>query len=132
MPSLPLLLLVLIASSISYRDLTTPSKLKAFYDCGGRSHSGDRVHLHVPAARLLAAPKIAETPAGQRLLVFKNETVPLLVAPGSVYYRKLKDRVDPGDRVCVKGKVSQQPLAGKGRCAIFVHTLKKAPEGSSD
>jgi len=128
---IPILLLALAAPAhgeVSYRSLTRPKDEAAFYKCGGRSHRGKRVHLHVPAGRLRGKPKrIVHGARGGRLLLFENRSVPLVVSPGNVYFRKILQRTGPGDRICVKGTVQTEPLGGKGRHAIFIHTLKTAP-----
>ena len=125
------LLLALAApapSEVSYRSLTKPQDEAAFYKSGGRSHRNRRVHLHVPAARLHAKPKqILRTSKGGRLFLFANRSVPLVVFPQNIYFRKILQRTGPGDRICVKGTVRSEPLGGEGRYSIFVKTLKKAP-----
>ncbi len=115
-------------SGVSYTKLTDPTVERAFYAACGKHHLGDRVHLHVTANTLLAGPdEEVRTPRGGKLALYRNKTVPLVVDPGSVYLRKILQRSDSGDHVCVKGDVRKDPSAGGERCAVFVHTLKKAP-----
>ncbi len=118
-------------SGVSYSKLTDPAIERAFYASQGKDHRGDRVHLHVKASTLLGDPESeVKTPRGGRLLRFRNKSVPLIVAPGNTYYRKILQRTDRGDRICVKGEVRADPGAAGDRLAIWVHTLKTAPASS--
>lgn len=123
---LPFLLLGGIGRTVSYKKLTDPKDEQAFYRCGGSSHRGSRVHIHVPAARIHAkADRMVLDRHGRKALVYRNRSVPLIVAPGNVYLGKAKQRTVPGDMLCVKGEVGAEPMGGKGRFAIFVHTIKE-------
>ena len=126
----PVLLFGGIGRTVSYKKLTAPKVESAFYRCGGKSMAGKRVHIHVPAARIHAKPdRIVSSRKGHRRLVFKNRSVPLVVSPGDVYYRKALQRTTSGDMLCVKGTVKRAPLGGAGEYAIHVHTIKEAPGG---
>jgi hypothetical protein len=119
------------ASPVSYRSIVDAADAKAFYAEGGKGRLHQRLHLHVPAATLLArADGVADTKWG-RMLVLKNRSVPLLVSPGDVYFRKIRQRVESGDTVCVKGVVKPDPRGDVGRCVIYVHQLKKADDADA-
>lgn len=111
---------------VSYRSLTKKEEEAAFYADGGRRFRNKRVHLHVPAARFLAKPTPVQTKDGRRILVLKNKSVPLVVSPRNVYVRKIRDRVDGSDRVCVKGTILPHPDGEPGKYALWVHSVKKA------
>ena len=112
----------------SYLSLKKKEDETAFYRCGGRSHRNRRVHLHVPASVIRKKPqKIRTSRSGGRVLLFANRSVPLVIRPKNIYFRKILQRAKSSDQICVKGTVGAEPLAGPGRHAIFVKTLKKAP-----
>ncbi len=115
-----------LQGDVSYRSLTKKEEESAFYTDGGRRFLGKRVHLHVPAARFLAKATAVQTKDGRRVLVLKNKNIPLVVHPRNVYVRKVRDRVDGSDRVCVKGTVLPHPSGEPGRYALWVNTAKKA------
>ncbi|MFH0946119.1 MAG: hypothetical protein V2A76_13045 [Planctomycetota bacterium] len=112
----------------SYRSLTKKEDETAFYRSGGRSHQNRRVHLHVPARTIHGKPqKILTSRTGGRVLLFANRSVPLVIHPQNIYFRKILQRTSGSDQICVKGTVGAEPMGGPGRYAIFVQTLKKAP-----
>ncbi|MBI4880140.1 MAG: hypothetical protein HY812_10855 [Planctomycetes bacterium] len=134
MKFVPLLLALLAlhsapaAAGVSYRSVTSEKDAAAFYRSGGRSFLNQRVHLHVPASCFHKKPaRIVQSKGGGQYHVFENRSVPLIVSPRNVYFRKILQRSGKGDTVCVKGIVRNEPLSGKGRFAVFVTTLKKAP-----
>ncbi|MFG0319346.1 MAG: hypothetical protein ACF8XB_18900, partial [Planctomycetota bacterium JB042] len=121
MPWSRLILLAAVAAfaptadaDVSYRSLTSKEKERAFYAEGGRRWKHRRVHLHVPAARLLAKAEKVKRRRGGTVLVFDNRTVPLVVNPKSVYFRKMLQRARRGGHVCVKGTVLDDPRGGSG------------------
>ncbi len=130
-----LLLLVLFVSlsapagaGVSYRSLTREKEAAEFYRSGGRAFLNQRVHLHVPASCFHKKPsRTVPSKGGGHYHVYENRTVPLIVSPRNIYLRKIVQRAGQGDLVCVKGIVRSEPLSGKGRFAVFVTTLKKAP-----
>jgi hypothetical protein len=122
------LLLVPLAtpSGVSYRSLTAPEEAREFFATGGRAWRFERVHIHLPASVLHAEPmKVVPTKNGGKCLLYRNRSVPLVVDPGNVYVRKIRQRTAHGDTICVKGTVNREPLGGKDRYALFVHTVKK-------
>jgi hypothetical protein len=114
-------------ADVSYRSLTTKEKADAFYAEGGRRYRNRRVHLHVPASKLLGKGERVLRQRGGAVLLFDHRTVPLVVNPQSVYFRKMRQRARPGGNVCVKGCVLPDPRGGSGRLALWVNTLKRAP-----
>lgn len=117
--------------SLSYRNLTHEETSREFYRSAAQDYEGKRVHVHVPAHRILGVPKrTAPGRAGGTLYVFENQSVPLVVDPRSVYYRKIVERVRKGERVCVKGEVKKEPKGGKDRLALWVHSVKRAHDGA--
>lgn len=114
-------------ADVSYRSLTAKKKADAFYADGGRRYRNRRVHIHVPAARLLGTGEKVSRPRGGSVLLFAHRTVPVVVNPKSVYFRKMRQRARRGGNVCVKGCVRSDPRGGSGRLAIWVDTLKRAP-----
>ncbi len=127
---LALFLAALLASNgttLSYRNLTSPESAQALYRSGGASNKAQRVHVHVPATRILAKPsRIAKTKLGQEVWILENQSVPLVVAPDSVYFQKILARAEKGERVCIKGEIKDEPAGGKDRLALFVHQVKRA------
>ncbi|MBL8768445.1 MAG: hypothetical protein JNL94_13810 [Planctomycetes bacterium] len=119
------------AAPVSYRSLVDPAAAKAFYADGGASRLHQRVHVHVPAERVLARAEAVVDTAWGRMLVIRNRSVPLLVSPGDVYFRKIRQRVVAGDTVCVKGVVKPDPRGQPGRSALYVHQLKKADDADA-
>jgi hypothetical protein len=115
---------------VSYRSLVDPAAAKAFYADGGIHRLHQRVHVHVPAERVLARSDAVVDTAWGRMLVLRNRSVPLLVSPGDVYFRKIRQRVDAGDTVCVKGVVKPDPRGLAGRAVLYVHQLKKADDAA--
>lgn len=114
-------------AGVSYRRLKG-DKETAFYQSGGRTHRNQRVHLHVQAQRLLGKPeKIIPLRRGGRLLRFKNRSVPLLLSPRNIYFRKILQRAKPGSTLCVKGTVRAAPMASPGDLALYVKVVKTAP-----
>lgn len=114
-------------ADVSYRSLTAEKKEEAFYADGGRRWTNRRVHVHVPAAKLLAKGERVKLPRGGVVLLFEHRTVPVVVNPKSVYFRKMLQRAKRGGDVCVKGTVLADPRGGSGRRALWAHTLKRAP-----
>ncbi|MBK6939962.1 MAG: hypothetical protein IPH13_07120 [Planctomycetes bacterium] len=121
-------LATMAAAPVSYRSIVDPAAAKAFYADGGASRLHQRVHLHVPAERVLARAETVVDTAWGRMVVLRNRSVPLLVAPGDVYFRKIRQRVNSGDTVCVKGVVKPDPRGTPGRTVLYVHQLKKADD----
>lgn len=121
-------LATMAAAPVSYRSLVDPAAAKAFYADGGASRLHQRVHLHVPAERVLARPETVVDTRWGRMVVLRNRSVPLLVSPDDVYYRKIRQRVSSGDTVCVKGVVKPDPRGTPGRAVLYVHQLKKADD----
>lgn len=112
--------------SLSYRNLSRDDLAREFYREAASGWEGKLVHLHVPAKRVLGTPtRIVPNPRGGKLYVFENQSVPLVVDSGSIYYRKILDRVTLTERVCVKGVVKKEPAGGKDRLALWIHTLKR-------
>lgn len=119
-------------ATVSYRSLTDAGAEAAFYRSGGRDFLNQRVHLHVPAARLCGTPEQAVlTASAGRKLVFKNKSVPIVVDPGNVYFRKAVQRAAGKGLLCVKGVVRSDPNGAAGRTALYLHTVKTAPASES-
>jgi len=116
------------AQEVSYRRITMKEKLKKFYCSGGRAYLGKYVHLLVPADRFRKEPQEVKGEEGERLLVFANQSVPLLVNPANLYHRRLMKKLDWQKKrihtVSVFGKVVRPSFDVKGRCHIRVHKVK--------
>lgn len=113
--------------TLSYRNLTAREPSLAFYRSAGRSYKNQRVHVHAAAARLLGKPsRIVTSGTGAKLYVFENQSVPIVVSPHDVYFRKILERTKVGDRICVRGIVRTEPKGGKDRLALYAHTIKRA------
>lgn len=137
MPVLVSLLLVLLAAipggkALSYRSLTREDAARDFYREAGSGWKGKLVHVHVPAKRILGSPsRLVPKRGGGHLHVYENQSVPLVVDPDSIYFKKIRDRVIAGDRVCVKGEVKPEPTGGKNRLALWVHKLKRGHDAAT-
>jgi len=117
---------VTATSSVSYLNLTDKRDAREFFASGGKTHRFDRVHLHLSASVVHARPmKVIRNRRGHKRYLFRNRSVPLVVQPGNVYVRKIRQRTRPGDSICVKGTVNREPQGGKDRYALFVHSVKK-------
>jgi hypothetical protein len=115
------------SQSLSYRNLTGQEESRAFFRNAAHGYDGKLVHVHVSAKRIHGDPaRIARTSKGARVFVFENQSVPLVIHPTSTYYRKILERTAPSERVCVKGEIRAEPVGGKDRLALWVHSVKRA------
>lgn len=120
--------LLVPGGSVSYRSLVEPDLAKAFYSEGGKPYRNQRVHLHVPASRLLDECERTASVGVTKWVVFANKSVPIVASPTNVYLRKIRDRAERGDTLCIKGIVNTEPHGGKDRLALWLHTVKKADD----
>jgi len=115
------------SGDVSFRSLTKKDDAARFYARGGRGFEGRRIHIHVPANNVLAKGTSVRRPKGGRVVRFENRSVPLVVNPKNVYFRKILQRAKAGQNVCIKGTVRRDPAGGGGRLALWIHTIKRAP-----
>lgn len=113
---------------ISYRRITMKNKLKKFYQDGGRKYYGKLVHIYIPAGVFKKEPKIMKGKRGNLLLCFKNKSVPIIVSPKNLYYkrlmRKLGRKNNRIETISVYGKIIRPSWDVKGRCHLKVFKLK--------
>lgn len=116
------------AEELSYRRITMKDKLRKFYQTGGKSYYGKRVHILVSADVFRREHKIVQDPKGRPLYLFKNKTVPILVRPSNLYYkrllRKLAWQKKKIQTVSVFAKLIRPSWDLKGRNHLFVYKLK--------
>lgn len=116
---------------LTYRRITMASRLRAFYREGGRAYLGQRVHLLVPGAVFEGKPIRVTRPDGRSWYDFPNRTVPILVSPRNLYYRRLRRLLSAARRrhrpirtVSLFGRVIRPSWDLKGRCHILFEKAK--------
>ena len=124
LPSLVLLVLALIPPSATNRSILSEKKLKEFYATGGKGYVNCNVHIHLDASILRKKPKNTRLPGGRILLQYKNGSIPILVNPRNVYYRRLKTKKKITGLLCIKGYVYRPEWDLKGRCFLRVKVIK--------
>jgi hypothetical protein len=106
------------------RSILSKKKLEEFYAAGGRNHAGKKVHIHLSASLLKKKGKTLRLPGGKIALVFENRSVPVLVNPRNVYFKRLKRKKDVTGLLCIKGRVIRPAWDLKGRCFLWVDVIK--------
>jgi hypothetical protein len=115
---------------LGYRRITMKDRLKKFYRAGGRTHLGKKIHIYIDAKVFRKKPEVLIRPKGRVWHVFENRSVPVLVSPRNLYYKRfqrkmsLKKKKQKTKTVSVLGKVIQPSWDLKGRCYILVHQMK--------
>lgn len=121
------------SDELGYRRITMKDKRKAFYRTGGKEHLGYKVHLLVPAAVFKKKPKEILRPDGKIWHRYENQTVPVLVSPKNLYYKRLKKALakskkkkskKPIQTISLFGRVIAPTWDVKGRCHILYYKSK--------
>jgi len=122
-----LLAVLLVAPGLAAaapRSLLTSRRIKEFYAAGGKPWVGKKIHIHIEASVFGKRPKKIRLPGGKVMLCYTKESVPLLVSPQNVYFRRLKRKKKISGLVCIKGSVIRPPWDLEGRCFIRVAVVK--------
>jgi len=112
------------AAQASSRSILSKKELKEFYATGGKNHAGKKVHIHLSASLLKKKGKTVRLPGGRIALVFENKSVPVLINPRNIYYKRLKRKKDVKGLLCIKGYVYRPDWDLKGRCFLRVEAIK--------
>lgn len=120
-----LLAFVLLGGSeISTRSILNKKSLKEFYTTGGKKHVGKRIHIHLPSTILKKKAKRVRLRGGKAALQFENKSVPLLVNPRNIYFKRLMRKKKFDGLLCIKGYVYRPDWDLKGRCFLRVQSIK--------
>jgi len=111
-------------SETGNRTILGKKSLKEFYASAGKKHVGKRIHIHLPSAVLKKKPKRVRLRGGKAALQFENKTVPLLVNPCNIYFKRLMRKKKVTGLLCIKGYVYQPDWDLKGRCFLRVQSIK--------
>ncbi len=111
-------------SEISTRSILNKKSLKEFYATGGKKYIGKRIHIHLPATILKKKAKRVRLRGGKAALQFENKSVPLLVNPRNIYFKRLMRKKKVDGLLCIKGYVYRPDWDLKGRSFLRVHSIK--------
>jgi len=112
------------AAGTSGRSILSKKKLEEFFATGGRAYEGRKVHIHLSASLLKKKGKTVRLSGGRIALVFENKSVPVLINPRNIYFRRLKRKKDVTGLLCIKGHVYRPDWDLKGRCFLWVDVIK--------
>ncbi|MFH2000432.1 MAG: hypothetical protein ABIK28_12170 [Planctomycetota bacterium] len=103
-------------------------KLKKFYQDGGKEYYGKLIHIYIPAEVFMKDPEIIKGKKGNVLLLFKNKSVPILVSPANLYYKRIKRKLARKNHriktVSVYGKIIRPTWDTNGKCHLQVFKMK--------